>query len=460
MSTIEKRGDTYRIRASAGYNTKDKQIRPSITWRPAPGMTQRQIERELARQKVLFDERIKSGQFLDGSIRLKAFADQWFADYGKEHLKATTYKNYMDCMKRIDAALGHIRLDRLQPHQIIEFYDNLQEAGAREDIKYTASADIGAIIKSQGLKLCEVSERAGIAAGTLRACIRKQYTTRKTAEAISLALGKPLRELFTTNQDSATLSGATVLYHHRVLSTILTTAVHWQILQSNPCSRIKPPKAEHKEAKYLDELQAAELIMHLEQEPLQFRAIITLLLYSGMRRGEMCGLEWSDIDFANGLVDINKASLYLADRGIFEDDTKNVSSRRVIKLPALVFDLLTQHRADQAKRRLLLVERWVDSQKVFTQWDGKPIHPDTVTSWFHDFVKRNGLPAITLHSLRHTNATLLIASGTDIKTVSKRLGHSNTATTGNIYTHAIKTADEMAAESLQDMLAPAKPKKA
>lgn len=282
----------------------------------------------------------------------------------------------------------------------------------------------------------------------------------QTAKAISTALELPLSALFAPVDGTGTLSGATVLYHHRVLSTILTTAVHWQIIQSNPCSRIKPPKAEHKEAKYLDEQQAAKLIECLESESLQFRAAITLLLFSGMRRGEMCGLEWPDMDFKNCLVDINKSSLYLAGRGIYEDDTKNASSRRVIKLPAHVFDLLTLHRAEQAKQRLKLGDKWEDSQKVFTQWNGKPIHPDTVTSWFHDFIKRNNLPEITLHSLRHTNATLMIASGTDIKTVSKRLGHANTSTTGNIYTHAIKTADEMAAEKLQDILSPAKAKKA
>lgn len=99
---------------------------------------------------------------------------------------------------------------------------------------------------------------------------------------------------------------------------------------------------------------------------------------------------------------------------------------------------------------------WQDSGKVFTTWDGRPIHPDTVSGWFHDFIKRHNLPEATVHSLRHTNATLMIANGTDIKTVSKRLGHATVTTTGNIYTHAIKTADERAAETLDDLFQPAK----
>lgn len=176
-----------------------------------------------------------------------------------------------------------------------------------------------------------------------------------------------------------------------------------------------------------------------------------MILFSGMRRGEVCGLTWTDIDFEHGVVDINKSSLYLVDRGIFDDDTKNISSRRVIRLPDQTFKLLRAWKTEQDKQRLKVGDRWQDSGKVFTSWDGNPIHPDTVSGG-HDFIKRHNLPDVTVHSLRHTNATQMIANGTDIKTVSKRLGHANVTTTGNIYTHAIKTADEIAADTLNDIL--------
>ena len=119
-------------------------------------------------------------------------------------------------------------------------------------------------------------------------------------------------------------------------------------------------------------------------------------------------------------------------------------------------DILKEHKMQQAKEFFKLGDKWVRSNKVFTQWNGKPIHPDTITGWFSRFIKKNNLPPIHLHSLRHTNATLLIASGADLRTVSKRLGHSNMTTTSNIYTHAIKSADERAAELLGDILNPMK----
>ena len=287
----------------------------------------------------------------------------------------------------------------------------------------------------------------------IAALVSGEHVSRESAQKISAAMGKPLEKTFRAVEDSAKpLSGKTVLHHHRLISSILEKAVKWQVIFSNPCERVEVPKIERKEAKYLDEKQAAELLRCLENESLQYRTMITLLLYSGMRRGELCGLEWGDIDFRENLIDINKSSLYLAEKGIFEDGTKNFSSKRVIKLPAPIMSLLAEHKKEQATERFKIGDKWEDSNKIFTQWNGKPIHPDTISGWFRKFIAKYHLPDVSIHSLRHTNATLLIAGGTDLRTVSKRLGHSNMTTTGNIYTHAIQTADERAAEVLGNIL--------
>ncbi len=97
---------------------------------------------------------------------------------------------------------------------------------------------------------------------------------------------------------------------------------------------------------------------------------------------------------------------------------------------------------------------WLDSDRIFTQPNGKPLHPDTVTGWFRDFIKKTDLPRISIHSLRHTNITLLIAAGVPLRTVSYRAGHAQTSTTANIYSHALRTADEMVAGVLGDILRP------
>lgn len=133
MATIQKRGNSYKIVVSCGYDLNYKQIRRSMTWTPALGMTERQIKKELDRQAVLFEERCRTGQVLDGNIKFADFAEKWFTDYAEKQLRPRTVQRYRDMMQRINAAIGHIRVDRLQPHHLMQFYSNLEESGVRSD---------------------------------------------------------------------------------------------------------------------------------------------------------------------------------------------------------------------------------------------------------------------------------------------------------------------------------------
>ena len=129
------------------------------------------------------------------------------------------------------------------------------------------------------------------------------------------------------------------------------------------------------------------------------------------------------------------------------------SGRRELSLSPTLCTLLKDYRVWQNTRRLRTGERWMNTDRLLTQSNGEPIYPDTVTEWFAKFLKRHGLPKVTLHSLRHTNATLMIAEGVDICTVSKRLGHANTSITLDVYAHALKTKDSDAANKLDAVLA-------
>ena len=113
---------------------------------------------------------------------------------------------------------------------------------------------------------------------------------------------------------------------------------------------------------------------------------------------------------------------------------------------------LRRYKVWQNQERLKVGADWVDKDRLFTQWNGEPMYPDTLTKWFKQFLERHNLRHVTLHSLRHTNATIMIAEGTDIRTVSNRLGHAQTSTTLNIYTHALDSKDKQAAEKLDSIL--------
>lgn len=453
MASITKRNNTYLIRISCGFDGNGKRITKCHTYIPAPNMTEKQAEKEAKRQAVLFEEKCRTGQILDNNCRFTDFANKWLEDYAQKQLRPTTLARYKDLIRRILAAFGNMKIGEIQPHHLMSFYDNLAETGVRADIKYKPIIDFKQYMSENGLTQTALSNNADVSASVIRKCLAGENVTAESAEKISHALKLDIKYLFEPLKDRG-LSDKTILHHHRLISSIMQTAVQWQVIFSNPCDRVKPPKVERKEARYLDETEAAELLTALEGEPFQYSVMIQLLLYTGLRRGELCGLQWQDVDFATGCLHICRSSLYIADKGIFEDTTKNDASKRVIKLSVNVIRLLQAHKEEQDRKRNDMGTKWQECGRLFTTHEGTPIHPDTVSGWFRDFIKRKGLPDVSIHSLRHTNATLMIASGVSIKTVSSRLGHANISTTGNLYTHAIKSADEAAADTLQNILTP------
>ena len=197
---------------------------------------------------------------------------------------------------------------------------------------------------------------------------------------------------------------------------------------------------------------------HYEEKeiPLQFKALFHLAIFGGFRRGELVALTWDDIDFQNHTVTINKASARTKD-GIITKAPKTFSSNRTVTLPPGTMGILQKHQAEQQEYRQSLGTYWKGSNYLFIQDDGRQMDISTPNKVFQKVIRRynethgDKLPEITLHGLRHTSATLLIAQNVDVKTVSNRLGHSEASTTMDIYAHALKKQDKLAAESLGEL---------
>lgn len=289
MATIEKRNNSYRITVACGYDVNGKQIRRRMTYTPEKGMTAKQIEKEVQRQTVLFEKKCQSGNILDGNIKFADFAELWFNDRKKD-LRPKTYARYVSMLPRINAAIGHLRLDRIQPLHLRQFYDNLSEGGIRQDTKYKCNIDMFTYMKDNKLTGAELSRQSGLPTTTVTALRKGENVTYKSAEKLSEYMQQPLDTLFAPVSSGKPLAPKTVLHHHRLISSILSTAVEWGVLFSNPCERTKPPKVENKEPKYLDEVQAATLLDLLETEDTEYRTMIRLLLFTGLRRGELLGL--------------------------------------------------------------------------------------------------------------------------------------------------------------------------
>jgi integrase len=437
---------------SEGYGMDGRQKRKLMTWRPEPGMTKRQTKEELTLQAALFERRVRSGQVLDGHVTFAEFVERWRRDYAEPNLAPKTLVRYDELLKRILPAIGHIRLDKLQPHHLMAFYASLQNVENQSGASFKATPCLLFTFEQSGMTRQALADEAGCHVNTIYRLIRGQGVDIRIAQEACDILGISFEEGVESTKPVHQLAGKTINHHHRLIASILNQAVFWQVIPDNPARRVKPPKVEHKEAKYLDEEQTATLLRLLENEPYQNQVMIRLFLLSGVRRGELCGLEWKDIDFRNSMITICRTSQYLTGKGIFTKSTKTDSSVRTIKLPEQAFEMLKEFRKWQRKKRLAIGDRWVDCDRLFTQDDGSPVHPDSISGWFHDFISRTNLPQISIHSLRHTNITLLLAAGVPLRTVSYRAGHAQTSTTANIYSHVIRTADEKAAEVMEEML--------
>jgi len=249
------------------------------------------------------------------------------------------------------------------------------------------------------------------------------------------------------------LSGESVVYCFRVLSSMLQDAVQWQIINNNPCFRVKPPSVEHQPYELLSEEDITKMIQALQVEPLKYRVIIMLAIDSGLRLGELMALRWvEDIDLTKGILNVTKSNQALKGKGIFTKEPKNKSSIRHIALSGSLIILLRQYQKWQLEQRFMLGNKWVDAGWLFTKWNGEPMYPTTPSQWFRKFLKRHALQHMPFHALRHLSATLLIGLGVPLKNVSSRLGHSDIRTSANIYANALQSVDRQAADKMDQYL--------
>ena len=374
--SIEKRGkNSYRLSCLAGYNLQGKPIKKTKTVHG----TKKEAEIELAK----FVADVQKGMYVEGkSLKFTDFVEIWKRDYGSKELAPSTYKRYCRMLEtRLLPYFGHFYVNKIKPTDIMQFYDLL----------------------SKDTQLVRKKDNGG-------------------------------------NKTLKPLSGKTILEHHRLLRAMLHKAVYWQVIVSNPAERVQPPKAKRPKRKYYDDNQYKILLENLEQlseEQIKYKAAIILTVFTGVRLGELMGLEWTDVDFRNGIISINRSSQYLADTGVFTKVPKTESSIREVAIPDFVISLLEEYKLWYDEQKSLCGELWIDSNRLFVQADGKPMHPSTISKWFVKFIGQIGLPVINFHGLRHTNATLLIAQNIDVAVVAARLGHAQITTTFNFYVHPI-----------------------
>jgi integrase len=242
----------------------------------------------------------------------------------------------------------------------------------------------------------------------------------------------------------AGLAPRTVKLVHVVLHRALGQAKVWGIIRDNPAETAKPPKAPQRETDMLQPKEAARLLDRLRGKPLYLLA--SLGLATGMRRNEMLALRWRDLDLDHARLTVAQALEQTKTHGIRVKGPKSKHGKRVVSLPAHVVTELRQHWREQQEQRLALgLGRAADDAPVFATYDGKFMSPDALSHAWMRQMESLGMSDVTLHSLRHTHASVLLRGGVDVVTVSRRLGHGSPRVTLEVYGHLIDGADDRAA---------------
>ena len=397
MASIEKRGDSYRIIVSCGFDVKGKRIKRSMTWKPDRAYTPKQLEKALNKAAVEFEEKVLSGEIAaDSRLKLVDFIPQYM-ESAKLRLEPTTIAEYTRVIdKYILPALGHLRLKDIRPAHVQKFVNMLSSGEYRQDGK----------------------------TGALKpASVKRYYAVLQSVLSATYRL-----DLLPSNPTDS--------------------------------GKITLPTMDEQKTDIMSKEQLAEMLEALDSEPLQLRVIVHLAIITGCRRGELTSLKWSDVDFDKCEITVSKSLYQLKGEKAKTKRTKN-KKKRVVTIPEYCIELLRQLHIEQTEKRFRLGTAWngTADNYVFIKNDGSVMHPNTPTEQFNDFLERHELKHIKFHALRHTSATLSLLNGANIKQVAARLGHSQLSTT-NRYLHAIQEADRTIADSLGNTITSLKQKRA
>ena len=250
---------------------------------------------------------------------------------------------------------------------------------------------------------------------------------------------KDIQQYYTQVQRDNSLSSNTMRRHHDLLSSALRSAVRQDVIPASPMERVEPPRVRTTESYFYNNQELKLLYQKIEGNILELAVKLAGSL--GMRREEICGLKWENVDLHRHLVLIREArTAYGAT--IVQKETKNRSSVRTLYLPDEVYLLLEQEQARQQQERCVQSPAYNPTDHVILDAKGVPYSPNALSLAFTRFVRKNHLPRLTLHGLRHTFATIASAQGVPLFDIGKAMGHSTPATTGRIYTHLVDRTHE------------------
>jgi integrase len=256
---------------------------------------------------------------------------------------------------------------------------------------------------------------------------------------------------FLSNKSCEGLSPATVKVIRNILSKAFQTAIDWELIHKNPTARVKGPSIEKKTKETWSPEEAKAFLESCDD--LRWKGAFTLALHTGMRRGEVLALKWENIDFQKQTVKIKESLAYTKEYGLTFSTPKTANAFREVVISTSLIELLKELKDEQNVMKQRMGSCYHAFNLVISTIDGKPVHPRNLARTFERIIEKARLKKISIHGLRHTNATLLMKQGINPKIVSERLGHANVSITLDTYSHTDLDMQIETAAKLEKILA-------
>lgn len=451
MPSIKKRGDTFRIMVSLGYDMDGHQIRKTTTFKPPENVTPGKAEKLATAYAYEFEKRCQGMVNMNENIRFSELCEWYYDQIAVHKLKPSTYYNnrkIIDCY--VMPYLGNMKLKDINTARIDALFNELYRHGRKREMFRLRDPNL----IPEGTRR-PVSRRSKVNLNMVKTCIEGVPVMRDTAERLAATLSMKLKDAFVkVESDDTGLDVGSIKRVRTALSPIFSTAVKKELLLKNPVTNATTPgNTEPEEKEFLDADQCRQLLSFVDEmgNPQVARAVKTLL-YTGMRVGELTALHWAEVDMENATL-LVKYNLYRLDGEYHLTTPKTKSSARLITLPPQVIEIFKEQKAWQEKRKAEVGSRWIERDAVFTGQFGEYLNKTYINTEFKKLLKKHDFPNIHIHDLRHANASLLINMGVPVKVISEHLGHCDTRTTENIYAHIFNETLAQTSDAISQALA-------
>lgn len=430
-----KRGESFFIRVKF----QGKVYRES--YHPPEGLTESKQYEYAEKEAIRFRDNVRAGF----DSKMPTFDS--YANYVIETKKAmkrarNTIMQYKYLLPRLTDEFGEDLLDRITPARLTKFYGKLATMETFEEPSAVVKDDsLKQYIKNNNITISSIHKKAGIAKNTVSLAINGKKVKWASAEKLCAAIHLEPEDFFYKIKASRPISNNTVHDTIKFLNTVFKQAVKERILDYNPVEASNIPKKEKHSINYYQPEEIIKIFNCLKNEELRWQVLISLLIVTGCRRGEIAGLRWQSILWEHNLLRIDHNVLYDNEAGIYSTDSTKNMDEKYVEVDPETMELLREYR-NKFEEDMESLHLSADSYPAycFYQYGNieKPIHPSSINRHLETFSKKNDIRKINPHSLRHSLASALIADGVDEFSVARQLGHKQVSTTREIYTHQIK----------------------